>query len=179
MNEAEIRALARMLDRMDYYRLLKVDRDAAPPTIRSAYHAMRRGFHPDAYHEQEPELVAAVSQISKRINEGYQVLRNPGRRKAYDQALQEGGELRFSAKHEEAQRQEVEARDGRTANGKRFWADAQRAEKSGDLAAALKAVKMALTFEPDNPHFKQKREELDAKVPAKPKGGGSNPFSIR
>jgi DnaJ-class molecular chaperone len=177
MKEAEIRALSRMLDRMDYYRLFKLERAAPAPQIRAAYHRMRRGFHPDAFLGRDSDLLSAVSQISKRVNEGYQVLRDPQLRAAYDRALDEG-QLRFTREIEDAARTESAARHGgTTVKGKRFWTDSQSAERVGDLVAAIKAIKMALTFERENEHFKQKLAELEARVP-KPKKP-ANPYAIR
>ena len=46
MTEEEIKALARILDRVDYYRLIKAEREASDSEIRAAYHQARRRFHP-------------------------------------------------------------------------------------------------------------------------------------
>lgn len=176
MKDSEIQALARILDRVDYYRLLKVERSAAPPAVRAAYRRMRRNFHPDAYQHRSEELREAVSQIAKRVNEGYQVLRDSGRRAAYDRSL-ERGELRISTRTEEEAKEQAEERTGSTASGRRFFQEAVQAERAGDLVAAVKSIKMALTFEPSNEHLQQKLADLEAKVPKKAKS--SNPFAIR
>lgn len=176
MDEAEIRALSRMLDRLDYYRLLRVEPGAPAPEIRAAFHRMRRDFHPDAFCEHDPELRQAVGEISKRVNEAYQVLRAPQRRASYEKAL-ELGHLRLSSEVEEEVRDPEQTPGGSTAQGKRFWADVEKAEKTGDLPAALNAIKMALTFEPKNPHFQEKLESLRAK--SRKKSKSSNPFVIR
>lgn len=176
MTEAEIRALSRMLDRLDYYKLLRIDRDATAARVRQAYHKMRRSFHPDAFHGNAADLRGAVSQISKRVNEGYQVLRNATRRNAYDQALEQG-QLRFSAVTEETMKTDAAAVGGTTANGKRFFSQSQAAERAGDLATAISTLKMAMTFETDNEHFKERLADLEARAPKKSKG--SNPHAIR
>lgn len=174
MEHAEIRALARMLDRLDYYRLLRIEPGAPPARVRAAYHAMRRDFHPDAYLSCADEVRDAVSLISRRVNEGYQALRDPTRRSAYDRGLQEG-RLRFTPETREAVREQAEAPRGQTPNGRRFFSRAEAAERRGDLAGAVADLKMALTFEPSNPHFRAKLEALQARLPRK-KG---NPFAIR
>lgn len=176
MNEAEISALARMLDRLDYYKLLKVESDTPSPRIKVAYLQMRCGFHPDAFNGKPGELRDAVSRISKRLNEAYQVLRDPVRRQAYDKGL-ELGELRFTASAEEESRQETSAQPGKTESGKRFWTEADAAERAGDLAGAVKKLKMALTFESDNERFKEKLADLEKRAPKKKKS--SNPFAIK
>ena len=76
MKVEEIQALSRMLDRMDYYRLLRVAPQAQPAEIRSAYHRARREFHPDSFLDAEPDVRHAVDRIAKRVTEGYMVLRD-------------------------------------------------------------------------------------------------------
>ena len=105
-----------------------------------------------------------------------QVLRDPAKRATYDMGL-ESGELRFTAAAEEATQKEAEAAQfGATPSGKRFWSDAMTAERAGDLEGAIKAIKMALTFEGNNERFKKKLAELQAKAPKKKK---ANPFAIK
>ena len=172
MNEAEICALSRMLDRMDYYRLLRLDRGAPSSAVRGAFQKMRREFHPDAFQNRDEEVRVAVSQIAKRVNEAYQVLRDSTRRKSYEEGLGRG-ELRFDPKAEAAQK-EARAAGGHTPKGKRFWDDAIRFERQGDLPGAINALKMGLTFEKSNADFKKKLEELKAKLPKK-----TNDYTIR
>ena len=81
------------------------------------------------------ELRFAVGQIAQRITESYMVLRDTRKRQAYDRALPDGG-LRFTAKTSEAARTAEEERTGKTPNGKKFYATAERAEKAGDVAQA-------------------------------------------
>jgi DnaJ-class molecular chaperone len=177
MNDAEICALARMLDRMDYYKLFRIERDDPAPKIRAAYLTMRRSFHPDAHLGSSGEVRAAVGEISRRVNEAFQVLRDPAKRATYDKGI-ESGELRFTARAEEATQKETAAQYGATDSGKRFWKDAMTAEGAGDLEGAIKAVKMALTFEGENERFKKKLAELEARAPKKTKKK-ANPFAIK
>ncbi|MFQ5697797.1 MAG: DnaJ domain-containing protein [Myxococcota bacterium] len=160
MGPAEIRALARMLERLDYYRLLRVARDASSREIRAAYHRARREFHPDAFLSQDPELQADVDRIARRITESYVVLRDPNRRQRYDRGL-EAGSLRLTPEAEGAKRDEEESRRGRTPNGRRFFALCVEEERRGDLARALSHLRMALTFEAGNPHFLERLADLE------------------
>ena len=176
MTEAEIRALSRMLDRLDYYKLMRVERGSPVPKIHSAYRKMRRGFHPDAFLGHKADLREAVGQISKRVNEGYNVLRDAARRAAYDRGLEEG-QLRYTAETDEAAKSEVAAQKGMTASGRRCFADAETAERTGDLVAAINSMKMALRFEAENEHFKAKLGELESRIPKKKKS--ANPYAIR
>jgi DnaJ-class molecular chaperone len=161
VSEHEIRALERMLDRLDYYRLFKVERRAPLNAIQQAYRDARRRFDPDSFLDADPEVRAAVDRIARRLTEGYLALRDPRRRSAYDAALG-SGTLRYTAEVEEAQAQADESR-GTTPNGKRFAAMADAEERKGNASAALQHLKMALTFEPKNAAFKARLERLQKK----------------
>jgi DnaJ-class molecular chaperone len=173
MSPKEIHALARLLDTMDYYKLLRVSHGAGAAEIRNAFHEARRRMHPDAYLSAEPEVRDAVDSIARRITEAYTTLRTPARRNAYDEKLGEG-QLRFVAETREAARETLEAELGNTPNGKKYFALAQEAERSGDVEKAVAQLKMALMFEAGNEPFKAKLAELKARV--KPKK--SSPHQI-
>ena len=100
MTEEEIKALTRILDRVDYYRLLKTERGASSAEIRSAYHEARRRFHPDSFLRHDDEIRSAVDRIARRITEGYVVLRDSRKRSAYTAGL-ESGALRYTSEMDE------------------------------------------------------------------------------
>jgi DnaJ-class molecular chaperone len=64
----------------DYYKTLGVDRNATEAQIRSAYRKLARKYHPDV----NPNNKDAERRF-KEINEAYQVLSDPEKRKKYDQ----------------------------------------------------------------------------------------------
>ncbi len=159
MNEEEIKALARILDRVDYYRLMKAERGASSSDIRAAYHQARRRFHPDCFLEHSDEIRLAVDRIARRITEGYVVLRDRHKRKAYDDAV-DSGAVRYSAEIDEQAKAKASGPRGETPNGKKFYRLAEDEERRGDVPKAIGHLKMALTFEPNNEHFKRELERL-------------------
>jgi curved DNA-binding protein CbpA len=161
----EIKALARTIDRVDYYRLLKLEPSANAEALRNAYHAARRRFHPDAYLAQPEEVRDAVDVIARRITEGYLVLRDRTRRAAYDSALS-SGQLRYNPELEQEKRTEADAARGTTPNGKRYYGLHLEAERAGDVVKAHANLKTALTFEPKNAAFKAKLDALEAQLKA-------------
>jgi curved DNA-binding protein len=63
----------------DYYEALGVKPDATDAQIKSAYRRLARKYHPDVSKESGAE------DKFKAINEAYEALREPARRKSYDQ----------------------------------------------------------------------------------------------
>jgi DnaJ-class molecular chaperone len=163
IGEREIRALARMLDRLDYYRLLKIEPGASLAAIREAYHRARCRFHPDSYLSRDAETRDAVDRIARRITEGYMVLRSRERRAAYDRTLTSGA-TRFSAEAEDDAKTIVSARQGLTQNGRRFVALADQEERAGNRKGAVLHLKMAVTFEPQNEALRDRLVRLQAKL---------------
>ncbi len=63
----------------DYYKTLGVDRDASPDAIKRAYRRLARKYHPDVSQEADAEAKF------KEVAEAWEVLRDPEKRKAYDE----------------------------------------------------------------------------------------------
>src|SRR2546425_2758285 len=63
----------------DYYTILGVDRKADDKQIKSAYRKLARKYHPDVNPNNKE-----AEQKFKEVNEAYQVLGDPEKRKKYD-----------------------------------------------------------------------------------------------
>src|SRR6476620_10910537 len=68
----------------DYYDILGVKPDATDANIKSAYRKLARKFHPDVSKESGAE------EKFKSANEAYEALKDPAKRKAYDQLRAQG-----------------------------------------------------------------------------------------
>jgi curved DNA-binding protein len=67
------------LEYKDYYEALKVKRDASQEEVQKAYRKLARKFHPDVNKSPDAE------RRFKEIGEAYEVLKDPEKRKKYDQ----------------------------------------------------------------------------------------------
>ncbi len=66
----------------DYYEILGVQRNASSEDIKKAYRKLAREHHPDMVKESDK---SAAEKRFKEINEAYQVLSDPQKKKMYDQ----------------------------------------------------------------------------------------------
>lgn len=63
----------------DYYKTLEVDRQASSDEIKKAYRRLARKYHPDVSNEPDAESKF------KQVAEAYEVLKDPDKRKMYDE----------------------------------------------------------------------------------------------
>ncbi|MEE2679329.1 MAG: J domain-containing protein [Myxococcota bacterium] len=147
---AEIQALARIMDELNYYQLMHVAPGASPREVKASYYATSRTFHPDANRHVSGELRRAIVEIAKRVSEAYAVLRDPRRREAYDQMLEDrrGVRLRLAQAAEESRQQGENA--VHTPQGRQYWNLAQTDIARKDWPAAARNLQTALAFEPSN-----------------------------
>ncbi len=162
----EIRALAQILDELDYYNVLEITPDASASEVRAAYHRATRRFHPDGHRQIGDDLRPVLGRIAKRVAEAYSVLRDARRRQVYDQQIRgDSARVRMPLvqAEAEAERQSRDARLGKTPNGRRYFGLAQADIARGDKVAAERNLRTALTFEPDNGVFKDLLGQLRGK----------------
>ena len=77
------------LDRVGYYELLGVSRDADRKTIRRAYFELSKIFHPDTcFRRQLGSYKRKMEVVFQRLTHAYDVLSNPHSRAAYDAQLE-------------------------------------------------------------------------------------------
>ena len=70
-----------MASKRDYYEVLGVNKNATDEELKEAYRKMAKKYHPDANPDNKAEAEAKF----KEVNEAYEVLSNPQKRKMYDQ----------------------------------------------------------------------------------------------
>ena len=63
----------------DYYKIIGVGKNASPEEIKKQYRKLARKYHPDVSTEKNAE------EKFKEVREAYEVLKDPEKRRAYDQ----------------------------------------------------------------------------------------------
>ena len=66
---------------MDYYEILEINKGASEEVIKAAYKTLVRKYHPDNYGTDN----GYYQEKLKLLNEAYETLSNPDKRKIYDQ----------------------------------------------------------------------------------------------
>ena len=70
-----------MAGKRDYYEVLGVSKEATDEELKKAYRKLAKKYHPDANPDNKEEAEAKF----KEVNEAYETLSNPQKRKMYDQ----------------------------------------------------------------------------------------------
>lgn len=71
----------------NYYSILGVDFNATPEEIKNAYYAKIHDYHPDKFSNTPKWVILEANKITKKINEAYQVLKDPKKRIEYNEKL--------------------------------------------------------------------------------------------
>jgi hypothetical protein len=161
-----------LLDELDYFQVMGLALTATPADIKLAFHHESRTYHPDRFFQSpDLELRDKVQAVYKRVTEAYFVLRDDTRRKRYLADItgpDRQKKLRFDelaeAEAKAAVKKEVAEQIGTHPKGRQFFQSGLADLEAGRLSAAERNIKLALTYEPANPLYKQKLEETQAKL---------------
>jgi len=157
--EERVRRIFRNLDRLDYYQVLEVTPYASGAQIKDAFYARSLEFHPDRFAQlQDRDLREKIYQIYKRVSEAFRELSDPVRRSQYDHSI--GRARRLQTDSVDGMRLKLSA----AVAAKRYVAEALKAERKGDLAAAKSYMLLAHEVAPQNQDIKRKLDELLAKL---------------
>ena len=69
----------------NYYDILEINKNASSEIIEKAYKTLVKKYHPDL---QENNLKIEYEEKIKKINEAYEILSNPEKKKKYDLILE-------------------------------------------------------------------------------------------
>ncbi|TVQ79441.1 MAG: hypothetical protein EA369_04730 [Bradymonadales bacterium] len=168
-SKIELETIAKVIESLNHYQVLKLDPMAGDEEIREAFHNEAISFHPDQYFsEKNPELSELAKKIYSRVVAAYRELSSPELRAAYDKKMNINSGRIESAEEpvdEDAitsvKRKPTWAQKG---PGEKFFQLAEKAYASRDLRSALMNVQIALGSEPDNPQYQRFQKELEKQL---------------
>jgi curved DNA-binding protein CbpA len=180
----EIETLHELLDEIDYYKILLLERDAAQAEVDPAFRQVTRRLHPDRLARLNDEaLKEKANDIFRLANEAFRHLKDPDTRARYDMGLADGN-LRMSADGRSKARKEADAKnnpelEAKTPQGEKYFKMALKCWGDGDFRGAVMQLRFAIQFEPGNEIFTewlQKAEEAQENASAKK---DLNPYKLR
>jgi DnaJ-class molecular chaperone len=159
----QIQNLAKVIDDLDYYQILKLDQIAFEEDIKKAYFRESRIYHPDKFYNEPVEIQQQVNKVFKRILEAYKVLMDKDRRVLYTKNIngpERKKHLRFDLRHLK-QEEEKKEDEGQTPMGKKYYHMAKTAMQNKDYKGAKINLQLAAKMEPGNQTFKEKLAEVE------------------
>jgi curved DNA-binding protein CbpA len=167
----EAEALANIIDELDYFQILKVDRKAKPDEVKTAYFRESRLYHPDQFFRmQEGPPKRAIGKIYKRVNEAWVVLSDDTKRTKYLADItgsDRAKKLRYTETSEEELKRSREAEMGTTPHGRKTFQQGLLDLEAGRVQQAITNFKLAIQFEPQNAFFRQKLTEASRLIGTK------------
>jgi DnaJ domain len=176
--EAQVAWKAERLDTLDYFQLLEVPTTASAGEVKRAFYRESRAYHPDRFfHLADEGFKARVHEVYKRVTEAYYVLRDDVRRPKY-LADVSGPDRRRKLRFDELSEQETKAQVkqqaaeqiGLNPKARQLFQTALGDVERGNLAAAERGLKMALTYEPQNALYREKLTEVQARLHEESRG---------
>lgn len=133
-------AMSRQLPGMDHYQVLDVPRAATRAQIITGAEEQKKRFETGTY---PPVVRDAVQTINRRLDEALNVLKDAGRRAAYDKLLSERGSRTGSDAS-------IQQRLTQRSIAQQNFARAQELAMNEDYYGAIVLLKQAVEYAPDN-----------------------------
>jgi len=178
-SKAMIQTLYPNLHKLNYYQLLCIDPQSNLNKIHSTYRDYSKHLHPDRFFQSEDQdLKEQAKETFKRIVEAYMTLKDPMKRKEYDQKIAQAihsgihsaihsdrsdsslGQSPHQAVTRESHPETHKDEPPKTRQGKKFFDLAINAIREGKLDTAKLNLQLGLQIEPNNTVLKEKLEEV-------------------
>jgi len=163
----EINSIARLLDELDYFQILKVPQNVSLEELKSAYFRESRNYHPDKFYNEAPDINKKVTAIFKRITEAYKILSDNETRAIYTEGIngaQRAKNLRYIHGVQGGPPKEDE---GQTPLGRKYFQMGKIAFNNMDYKGAKINFQLALKMEPKNESFQKRLAEVEEVIRGK------------
>ncbi len=185
----EVEVVAGMLEDLDYYRILKLKPGAPVGDVERAFTDQSKAFHPDRFFGvRDPKFMRMVTAVFKRVQESYQVLRDPELKKMYDQKMgfRKGKDGKMARKTGHVGKADLEKEkaslDSEDLVGdkraRKYFDLAQIAMMNRDWNGVVMNLQFAMTYEKDNPVIEEQLATARAELEKK-KQQEINPYKIK
>ena len=172
-----------IVDELDYYRLLRLDKDCAQGEIEPATRTASKDWHPDRVNPlNDSELTSMASVIFQRMKEAGETLGDPDKRAQYDEVLKAGILRMTDEALEQAEKERLKAESPEHAashpKAEKYWHMALKDWDDKNFKGCVMNIQFALTFEPENEVMKEwlaKAKGVSSKKSAETK----NPYKLR
>jgi curved DNA-binding protein CbpA len=166
--DAYVLKIYKVLDQLDYYRLLGVDRSAKIHEIKKAFFSIAGKFHPDRNRNADETVSLAIYNIFKRLNEAYRVLCDHERRMLYNEGL-DGGSARLEHDGRRTMIPKTAEETMTSREARQFYRQAVEALKSGNLMQADLHIKVASNREGENKAIEELMDKINTALIEKKK----------
>ena len=157
--DAYVLKIHEVLDQLDYYRLLGVDREAGVSDIRKAFYSITAKFHPDRNRDAGPRIKKALYDIFKRLNEAYRILCDAPKRALYNKGLL-SGKVRLEQENRRKTGPENPEDTIKSRDARQFYRQAATELKKGNLMNAQLHIKVAAGREPRSEAIKDLAKQI-------------------
>lgn len=147
--DAYVLEIHKVLDRLDYYRLLGVQQQSGVSAIRKAFFAIAAKFHPDRNRDAADHVQKALYDIFKRLNEAYRILCNAQQRQLYNAMLAEGN-VRYEKATRTKKGPQSQEDSIKNVQARQFFRKAVQELKNGNVLQAQLHIQVAQSRERGN-----------------------------
>ena len=172
-----------IVDELDYYRLLCLDKDCAQGEIEPALRTASKDWHPDRVNPiGDADLSGMANVVFQRVKEAGETLNDPDKRAQYDEVLKAGILRMTDEALERAEKERLKAESPEHAathpKAEKYWHMALKDWGDKNYKGCVMNIQFALNFEPENDIMKEWLEK--AKVASSKKSAETkNPYKLR
>ena len=163
-----IMEFSKLLEKLDYYQIMGLEKTAPSHEVKKRYYELARRFHPDRFSGvRQQEFMVRLNKVFKLMTEGYQILADPQKRKAYDYNLatrRNKDTLRMKRVTQEQSTSTAKQRLIKNANARKFYELGQKALAEGNIKGAQMNFTLAIQQAPGDQVIKDALERLKKKM---------------